>query len=87
MFLKDKNLVLNETLPTYLYKALSDIDNQFQSFATQNGIDFFSPREFLCRDKLCKITASYKDKVMPIIWDYGHLTAAGSVLLARQIKQ
>jgi peptidoglycan/LPS O-acetylase OafA/YrhL len=87
MFLKDKSLVLNETLPTYLYKALSDIDNQFQSFATQNGINFFSSREFLCRDNLCKITASYRDKVMPIIWDYGHLTAAGSVLLARQIKQ
>jgi len=87
MFLNHKNLVLNELLPTYLYGALSVIDVQFKSFSAQNGIHFFSPLEFLCKESLCKITASYKDKVMPIIWDYGHLTAAGSVLLARQLKQ
>ena len=86
MFLNHKNLVLNELLPTYLYGALSAIDVQFKSFSAQNNIHFFSPLEFLCKESLCKITASYEDKVMPIIWDYGHLTAAGSVLLARQLK-
>jgi hypothetical protein len=87
MFLKHKSLELNEFLPTYLYDTLSVIDAQFINFSAQNKIDFFSPLEFLCKQNLCKITASYEDKVMPIIWDYGHLTAAGSVSLARQIKQ
>jgi hypothetical protein len=87
MFLKHKSLELNEYLPTYLYDTLSVIDAQFTHFSAQNKIDFFSPLDFLCKQNLCKITASYEDKVMPIIWDYGHLTAAGSVLLARQIKQ
>ena len=87
MFLNHKSLVLNEFLPTYLYGALSGIDVQFKSFSAQNRIDFFSPLEFLCKENLFKITASYENKVMPIIWDYGHLTAAGSVLLARQLKQ
>jgi peptidoglycan/LPS O-acetylase OafA/YrhL len=87
MFLKNKNLVLNETLPTYLYEPLSAIDMQFKTFTDKNKIDFFSPMDVLCKEKVCKITATYEDKVMPIIWDYGHLTAAGSVLLAQQIKQ
>jgi hypothetical protein len=87
MFLKNKNLVLNETLPTYLYEPLSGIDMKFKSFADNNKIDFFSPMDVLCKENVCKITATYEGKVMPIIWDYGHLTAAGSVLLSRQIKQ
>jgi peptidoglycan/LPS O-acetylase OafA/YrhL len=87
MFLNDKKLDLNEVLPSYLYDALSAIDIQFKSFADNNRIDFFSPMDVLCKENVCKITASYEGKVMPIIWDYGHLTAAGSVLLARQIKQ
>ena len=86
MFLKNKNLVLNETLPTYLYEPLSAIDMKFKSFADKNKIDFFSPMDVLCKENVCKITATYEGKVMPIIWDYGHLTAAGSVLLSQQIK-
>lgn len=87
MFLKHKNLELNEALPTYLYGALSAIDDQFKIFADSNKIDFFSPINFLCEQDLCKITATYEDKVMPIIWDYGHLTAAGAVSLARKLRQ
>jgi len=86
MFLKNKNLGLNETLPTYLYEPLSAIDMKFKSFAEKNKIDFFSPMDVLCKENVCKITATYEGKVMPIIWDYGHLTAAGSLLLSQHIK-
>lgn len=87
MFLNNKNLTLNETLTTYLYDSLSYMDSQFLEFSGKNRIEFFSPLKAFCKESLCNVTATFDGKIMPIIWDYGHLTSAGALFLAQQIEK
>jgi peptidoglycan/LPS O-acetylase OafA/YrhL len=86
MFLNHKNLKLGEVMPTYLYDHLTLMDQKWAALAKQKKIDFFSTLKVFCQANVCKVTAEYDGVIMPIIWDYGHLTAAGSVLLANKIK-
>ena len=86
MFLNHKNLKLGEVMPTYLYDHLTHMDQKWTALAEQKGIDFYSTLMTFCQADGCQITAEYDGVIMPIIWDYGHLTAAGSALLAKKIK-
>ena len=73
-------------MPTYLYDHLTHMDQKWTELAEQKGIDFYSTLMTFCQADGCQITAEYDGVIMPIIWDYGHLTAAGSALLAKKIK-
>ena len=86
MFLNHKNLEEGEFLPTYLYNDIAYWDHKFSVLAKEKGVDFISPLNLLCKADNCQITTFYDGQVMPIIWDYGHLTAGGSVLVAEKIK-
>jgi hypothetical protein len=86
MFLNHQNLDLKASLPSYLYEHLSLMDQKMLELEKKRNINFYSTLSAFCVAGGCQITAEYKGIVMPIIWDYGHLTAAGSVMLARKIK-
>jgi hypothetical protein len=53
--------------------------------ALTHNILYFSPIKILCLDESCLATLNYKNKIVPITWDYGHLTEAGSAVLARKL--
>ena len=57
-----------------------------RQFARENAVDFMSPMDALCNEQGCLISASSRE-LIPIAWDYGHLTEAGSnQLIARALK-
>ena len=85
MFLNDKSLLGNSLLESYIVGDLNKLDNLFADLARRNEVSFFSAIQALCSDTKCQATASYNNVTMPTAWDYGHLTEAGSFLLAEKI--
>ncbi|MDE1989058.1 MAG: acyltransferase [Betaproteobacteria bacterium] len=56
------------------------VDEQMRQFARDNGVDFVSPMDVLCNAQGCLISTS-PGELMPLAFDYGHLTESGSRLL------
>jgi hypothetical protein len=48
-------------------------------------VGFLSPIDALCQDGKCLATTPYDGKIHLTAWDYGHLTEAGSALLAQKL--
>jgi hypothetical protein len=55
------------------------LDRQYQAIARAHGADYFSPYQALCARGTCRTTTA---DGAPLQFDYGHLTAAGSLLVA-----
>jgi len=51
----------------------------------RENIDFISLLEKFCEDGKCISLVADCEQIVPVAWDYGHLTAAGSKLAARLI--
>lgn len=56
------------------------VNEQLRQFAQNNGADFVSPLDLLCDQQGCLISTS-RDELIPLAFDYGHLTEAGSNFL------
>jgi SGNH domain (fused to AT3 domains) len=55
--------------------------------AKNNNVKFISPLDLLCDEKGCLISTS-SQTLIPLAWDYGHLTEAGSeFLIAKAVKK
>ncbi len=67
--LNPRSLAMNETM---------------RQFARENGVDFMSPVDALCNGQGCLISAS-SHELVPMAWDYGHLTEAGSRQLFERV--
>ncbi|MDE2259031.1 MAG: hypothetical protein KGK17_01725, partial [Betaproteobacteria bacterium] len=59
------------------------INEKMRQFARENAVDFMSPMDALCNERGCLISAS-PHELIPVSFDYGHLTEAGSNLLIEQ---
>jgi len=83
-----KGLHLNST--AYIYTPmLADLyagDAKLEAVASSGGASFVSALDALCARGNCLATAQLNSKVEPIAWDYGHLTEAGSLRLAKQLS-
>lgn len=55
-------------------------DSKIKNLALSTGINFISPLEILCQPAGCLISIP-GDKIKPLSYDYGHLTADGSEFL------
>jgi len=55
-------------------------DDYIKNIALNLGINFISPLEILCQSSGCLISIP-GDKIVPLSFDYGHLTANGSEFL------
>jgi hypothetical protein len=77
-----KVFVANKVDRTYRnFNSISaKIDSEIEVFARENGVAFVSPIGLLCNQDGCMISAS-SNELVPLAWDYGHLTDAGSTLL------
>jgi peptidoglycan/LPS O-acetylase OafA/YrhL len=78
--LHDKQIIDNEMLQSLFYydKILSD-------FSRKNGVSFISAINIFCKLKSCIIATSLDGVIMPVAWDYGHLTSSGSLFLSDSI--
>jgi peptidoglycan/LPS O-acetylase OafA/YrhL len=88
MLQKRMNLHATASIATPLLADLYQNDAKLRSVVAAGGVSFVSALDALCdKDKeSCLATAELRDgKFQPIIWDVGHLTEAGSVLLAKKL--
>jgi len=76
----------NARLVSPMYGKIAFLDSQLSSLASSFGAKFFSPLDSLCDSTGCLVVERYKGELMPTAWDYGHLTSAGSVLLAAKFR-
>ncbi|MFO0615042.1 MAG: acyltransferase family protein [Polyangiaceae bacterium] len=76
--------LLSRGLPadTFRPKNAFLMDEPLRAAAAEQGATFFSPREALCDGLACRISVD----ATPIHWDAGHLSTAGSELLARAMR-
>lgn len=58
-------------------------NEHIRSFAADHNVTFVAPTDLLCNDSGCLISTS-KSTLVPLAWDYGHLTKSGSVYLINE---
>ena len=68
-----------------IFNDLTASDNAFVDVVKEMGINFFSAINALCVNDKCQATVVFNGVPMPTVWDYGHLTEGGSVLLAKKL--
>jgi peptidoglycan/LPS O-acetylase OafA/YrhL len=73
------------TMPRATKDKILNIDSQIGSASNGDKVTFISAYDLLCDTKGCRVYAGYDKKIMPIAWDYGHLTENGSLLLSNKI--
>ncbi|MGL5039094.1 MAG: SGNH hydrolase domain-containing protein [Aeromonas sp.] len=65
-------------------KKLFDIDNRMKArYENNNQVTYISLLDALCKGNEC--LAKIDDNNTPLVWDYGHLSLAGSEYIAREV--
>ena len=72
-------------LSTATLGELRAIDGFLRQVAESRGATFVSAIDLSCKGEECGATTRYRGKIMPVAWDYGHLTSGGSVWLATRL--
>ncbi|PTX55838.1 peptidoglycan/LPS O-acetylase OafA/YrhL [Litoreibacter ponti] len=71
-----------------LYSDIHDTalaDAFLRNLATQYGVEFVSLIDALCEGQECLAVVGDAGEPVPLVWDYGHLTQAGSRYIADEI--
>jgi peptidoglycan/LPS O-acetylase OafA/YrhL len=66
---------------------LLDLNHRLRSLAADEGVSFFDPFDVLCNSTGCLATLDYRGRIVPTAWDYGHLTAEGASLIAKELSE
>src|SRR5262249_47394625 len=66
-----------------LYDKLKTADATLASVADGSGVSFFSIIDHVCSDDICPVVVSGESGVELMNWDSRHLTASGSLVVAR----
>ncbi len=85
--LVSKNIRLDreQIISNSAIKQLQLIDKSLRTEASYQNVLYLSPIDVLCSAESCLATVAYKNEIVPIASDYGHLTEAGSVALTRKL--
>jgi lysophospholipase L1-like esterase len=67
------------------WEELQQVDAALSAVATQHAAVFVSVFRLWCPEQQCPVVAREGDQYMPTLWDDGHLTSAGSELLADRL--
>jgi peptidoglycan/LPS O-acetylase OafA/YrhL len=67
------------------FDELSASDDALRAVATENHAHFYSALTALCQQDKCQATTVLDGTTMLTAYDFGHLTAGGSVLLAQRM--
>lgn len=83
-----KEFIANKVNRTYrnFNPVSAETNRKIKAFAGASGVAFVSPIDLLCNLEGCLISAS-STELVPLAWDYGHLTEAGSRLLIEMALQ
>lgn len=68
-----------------LYGSIRNIDDALMVAAEAHGATFISALDGFCQDHRCRTIVAQNDQPQLTTFDYGHLTEAGSIFLARYI--
>jgi lysophospholipase L1-like esterase len=63
---------------------MKDVDRQFAETLKAKGVNYVSIYDLLCPPGAASCQTTTASGV-PMQWDYGHLTAPGSILLAQRV--
>lgn len=67
--------------------SIIESNKRMELIAKNNNVKFISPLDLLCDGKGCLISTS-SQTLIPLAWDYGHLTEAGSeFLIAKAVEK
>lgn len=87
-FMLNKRLSLmdNVRFVSPSYDKVSVVDSEIKRIASDIGVRYYSAIDAFCDSRSCLVTSSIDGIVMPMAWDYGHLTSAGSLYLSSKFK-
>lgn len=83
MIKKHAKLIPNETINNTSIPVLRSIDRQIEAEINLKGTKFLSTLAVLCQEGDCLVTTENDGAVSLVVWDDGHLTAAGSQFLVK----
>ena len=63
------------------------LDRDLNAVAKKTGVTFFSAIDALCVSDRCLATTTSGGGLTLTMWDYGHLTEGGSILLATELAK
>jgi len=72
-------------VPESMLNGLKSSDRQLEKFAQEQGVEFVSALDLLCKPEGCLAVTVSEQGPRLTAFDYGHLTKAGSENLVRQI--
>lgn len=81
------NLVDDLYLNSNTLDELYSLDESLSSVARDTNVQFFSALNSFCENRKCLATIMYNKELSLTAWDYGHLTEAGSLFLARKLVE
>ena len=80
-------LIDNLRLESQGLDSAQTFDQALKLAAQEMGVSFYSALDAFCHAGQCLASARYDNQLMPMVWDYGHLTTAGSTWLTDQMLQ
>lgn len=82
---RDITLRDNVYLSLPMFEDLKEKDEELEAAVEASGAAFLSALDVLCMDGKCQATTSADGSPALTAFDYGHLTAAGSIEVARRV--
>jgi Predicted acyltransferases len=82
---RDITLQDNIYISLPIYEDLKQQDQELEAAVEESGARFLSALDVLCVDGKCQATSSAEGSPALTAFDYGHLTAAGSIEVARRV--
>ena len=61
------------------------VDNTLLSFINKQDVTFVKAVDVFCDANQCKVTTEFQGKIVPMAWDYGHLTEGGATWLSKEL--
>jgi peptidoglycan/LPS O-acetylase OafA/YrhL len=68
------------------YERIASVDGALKGLSLDVGVRYFSSLDSFCISGKCLVSSRFNGDLMPMAWDYGHLTSAGSVYLSSEFK-
>lgn len=85
VMLRQRVTLADERIETPKLAEIRASDRLVRASAEAAGAAFWSPVSALCDERRCAAVAEVDGQRQPLAWDYGHLTEAGALKVARAL--
>jgi peptidoglycan/LPS O-acetylase OafA/YrhL len=76
-----------QRLPNYTLNRVLVQDAKLKQVAEKTKVGFISFIDALCKDSLCQVTAKTADGPQLMVWDEGHMSESGSLMMTDYLKE